>query len=472
MSWQKRSIKLILGLPLSLPIISYAVNIGDTYVQSQQNQPLNATINVTDVDPADFSVKIANPDTYRQLGLSKDTDINVRFEPTSSNGGKIVMTTTQPVASPFTDVVLDINNKGDVKTLPKTLLMPIDNSQAIITQSETSLVEIEPAPIVVGQDNQVQLPAVSAEPTIVEEPIITATPNVEQLAIDTPEITPPIQTATVEPLVEKTLNKQRTDHLVVEEKRLVYPAGATPAPLPPLTEQPIAPLQTQDKPATADEVSVATTTDNTAQTDGSTVTYVIQRNDNLWTIANQLAKQNNKNVNDMMKEIVEANPMAFKNNDPSKLQVNAELEIPKYEVMPSQLGAKSANEARQTAKKQTTAKKSSKKDSYKATKPKHTTTTVKKQTVKKPTTRKKSEMQIIAPSQTAGSAQGSKKGSNQGSGTTPVVNQVQQKRQATAQKASKVSSLNQSLMDAEKRLKMQNAKLAQLEQRLKELNKK
>lgn len=202
------------------------------------------------------------------------------------------------------------------------------------------------------------------------------------------------------------------------------------------------------------------------------MTYVIQRNDNLWTIANQLAKQNNKNVNDVMKEIVEANPTAFKNNDPSKLQVNAELEIPKYEVMPSQLGAKLANEARQTAKKQTTAKKSSKKDSYKATKPKHTTTTVKKQTVKKPTTRKKSEMQIIAPSQTAGSAQGSKKGSNQGSGTTPVVNQVQQKRQATAQKASKVSSLNQSLMDAEKRLKMQNAKLAQLEQRLKELNKK
>lgn len=466
MSWQKRSIKLILGLPLSLPIISYAVNIGDTYVQSQQNQPLNATINVTDVDPADFSVKIANPDTYRQLGLSKDTDINVRFEPTSSNGGKIVMTTTQPVASPFTDVVLDINNKGDVKTLPKTLLMPIDNSQAIITQSETSLVEIEPAPIVVGQDNQVQLPAVSAEPTIVEEPIIATTSNIEQPVVETPAVTPPIQTA--EPLVEKTLNKQRTDHLVVEEKRLVYPAGATPAPLPPLTEQPIAPLQTQDKPATADEVSVATTTDNTAPTDGSTVTYVIQRNDNLWTIANQLAKQNNKNVNDVMKEIVEANPTAFKNNDPSKLQVNAELEIPKYEVMPSQLGAKSANEARQTAKKQTTAKK----DSYKATKPKHTTTTVKKQTVKKPTTRKKSEMQIIAPSQTAGSAQGSKKGSNQGSGTVPVVNQVQQKRQATAQKASKVSSLNQSLMDAEKRLKMQNAKLAQLEQRLKELNKK
>lgn len=456
MSWQKRSIKLILGLPLSLPIISYAVNIGDTYVQSQQNQPLNATINVTDVDPADFSVKIANPDTYRQLGLSKDTDINVRFEPTSSNGGKIIMTTTQPVASPFTDVVLDINNKGDVKTLPKTLLMPIDNSQAIITQSDTSLVEVEPAPIVVGQDNQVQLPTVSAEPSVVNEPIITATPILET------------------PVAEQTLNEQRTDHLTVKEKRLIYPAGATPIPLPPLKEQPIAPLQAQDNSAITDETvnTTDTVTDNSTQTDGSTVTYVIQRNDNLWMIANQLAKQNNKNVNDVMKEIVDANPTTFKNNDPSKLQVNAELEIPKYEVMPSQLGAKSANEAHQTAKKQTTAKKSNKKDSYKATKPKHTTTTVKKQTVTKPANRKKSEMQIIAPSQTAGSTQGSKKGNNQGSGSAPVVNQVQQKRQATAQKASKVSSLNQSLVDAEKRLKMQNAKLAQLEQRLKELNKK
>lgn len=48
MSWQKYSVHLVLGFPLSLPIVAYAVNIGDTYVQTQQNQPLNASINVSD----------------------------------------------------------------------------------------------------------------------------------------------------------------------------------------------------------------------------------------------------------------------------------------------------------------------------------------------------------------------------------------------------------------------------------------
>ena len=50
--------------------------------------------------------------------------------------------------------------------------------------------------------------------------------------------------------------------------------------------------------------------------------------------------------------------------------------------------------------------------------------------------------------------------------------QVQQKRQATAQQATKVNKLNQDLVGAENRLKIQNTKLAQLEKRLKELNKK
>ena len=76
MSWQKYSVHLVLGFPLSLPIVAYAVNIGDTYVQTQQNQPLNASINVSDINPRTFSVTVAQADVYRQLGLSKDAYIS------------------------------------------------------------------------------------------------------------------------------------------------------------------------------------------------------------------------------------------------------------------------------------------------------------------------------------------------------------------------------------------------------------
>lgn len=482
MSWQKRSIQLILGLPLSLPIVSYAINIGDTYVQSQQNQPLNASINVTDINPATFSVKIANPDTYRQLGLSKDTDISVRFEQTSSNGGKIVLSSSQPVNSPFADVVLNVENEGSSKTLPKTLLMPINNTQTMVTQSNAELIDVEPAPIIIGQHNQIDLPKVNED--IKPKPPVSVTPKTEVIAqVNNVE---PIQAPvdSVEPVLEQTLNAQSTENLKLKETRRIYPAGTTFESLPPLTEKPEETLQaikkdpvkpTKTKPVEAQPQP------NEQTTPSDTVIYVIQRNDNLWTIANQLAKKNNKNVNTVMKEIIAANPNAFPNNDPSKLRVNMELEVPRYEVMPSELGAKSATDAKQetderetasTSKgktvgtKQTTAKKTTKTTKH--------TTVHKQPTTKKPTqttARKKSEMQIIAPSQKAGSAQGSHK-TSKGAGTAPVVAQVEKKRQITAQKATKVSTLNQSLVDAEKRLKMQNAKLAQLEQRLKELNKK
>lgn len=474
MSWQKRSIQLILGLPLSLPIVSYAINIGDTYVQSQQNQPLKASINVTDVSPESFSVKIATPDAYRQLGLSKDADIAVHFEQTSSNGGKIILTTNQPVTTPFTDVVLNIENNGSSKTLPKTLLMPISN-ETIVTQSNTSLIEMEETPIIIGQTNQLDLPVTTqlthetvavntSEATTIEQPTFVAIQSKPTVAQN------------IEPIREKTLNAHETLTLKVEETRKVYPAGTVIEPLPPLKEKPEETLQAIQKPTPTkppvkpveQPVQGTTTNDN----DKDTVVYVIQRNDNLWTIANQLAKRNNKNVNTVMKEIIAANPNAFPNNDPSKLRVNMELTIPRYEVMPSALGVKSATDAKQesdssdkssSTSKPTTVKKTQKTSSQTGKTSSKTTTA---------NSRKKSEMQIIAPSQKAGSAQGSNKGSNKGSGSVPVVAQVEKKRQTTAQKATKVSNLNQSLVDAEKRLKLQNAKLAQLEQRLKELNKK
>lgn len=471
MSWQKRSIQLILGLPLSLPIVSYAVNIGDTYVQSQQNQPLNASINVSDINPESFSVKLATPDAYRQLGLSKDADISVRFEPTSSNGGKIILTTNQPIASPFTDVVLNIENNGSSKTLPKTLLMPMSN-ESVVTQSNTSLIEMEETPIVIGQTNQVNLPVTSNQPISSNSHENVTTSVIAQSHTKVPVEQPNLA------VTEQTLNVQSTETLKLKETRRVYPAGTMPEPLPPLKEKPVAPLQAQTKPEPKKSVQPKTpehTEETTAPTD--TVIYVIQRNDNLWTIANQLAKKNNKNVNTVMKEIIAANPNAFPNNDPNKLRINMELEVPRYEVMPSELGVKSALEAKKDSQSEQPKTGSNKHTTVKNTTktPKHQNTGKATGSHKKPnytTVRKKSEMQIIAPNQKSGSAQGGHKTAGKGSGSVPVVAQVEKKRQVTAQKATKVSNLNQSLVDAEKRLKMQNAKLAQLEQRLKELNKK
>ncbi len=483
MSWQKYSVHLVLGFPLSLPIVAYAVNIGDTYVQTQQNQPLNASINVSDINPRTFSVTVAQADVYRQLGLSKDADIQIKFVPTSSNGGQIVLTTKRAINAPFTDVVLNITENGVTKTLPKTLLMPIDSAQKITTQANTTALKSPAQNIVIGSANPVQLPVMSPDP-LPMQPITLPSTTINQLP-NLPTTGMPVGAAPV------ALASENSDYLRIQETRTVrtvQPNGAAYNPAVPQTQNPI-PTSAADNQLPSPAASYGNQSldkskskysAKSPQIIGETTTYTLQRNDNLWTIASNIAAANRKDIDQVMADIMAANPTAFPDNDPSKLVANTQLQIPKYKVVPSQIGIKSANKARQqyrqnkrrvASKKSVIAPKSAAKQP--AT-PKTTKKTLKAQKPPRPyAATKKSEMTIIAPSHTNGSVQGQSTKNKVSKGmSSQVAAQVQQKRQATAQQATKVNKLNQDLVGAENRLKIQNTKLAQLEKRLKELNKK
>ena len=481
MSWQKYSVHLVLGFPLSLPIVAYAVNIGDTYVQTQQNQPLNASINVSDINPRTFSVTVAQADVYRQLGLSKDADIQIKFVPTSSNGGQIVLTTKRAINAPFTDVVLNITENGVTKTLPKTLLMPIDSAQKITTQPNTTAFQSPAQNIVIGSANPVQLPVMSPDPMPMQ-PITLPSTTINQL----PNLPTTGMPAGAAPM---TLASENSDYLRIQETRTVRairPNGTVYNPAVPQPQNPI-PTNTADNqlpsPAAiygnqpsdkSKSKSKFKYSAKNPQIIGETTTYTLQRNDNLWTIASNIAAANRKDVDQVMADIIAANPTAFPDNDPTKLVANTPLQIPKYKVVPSQIGIKSANKARQQYrqnKKRVPSKKSAAKQ---PTTLKTTKKTLKAQKTPRPyAATKKSEMTIIAPNHTNGSVQGQSTKNKVSKGmSSQVAAQVQQKRQATAQQATKVNKLNQDLVGAENRLKIQNTKLAQLEKRLKELNKK
>lgn len=487
MSWQKYSVHLVLGFPLSLPIVAYAVNIGDTYVQTQQNQPLNASINVSDINPRTFSVKVAQADVYRQLGLSKDADIQIKFVPTSSNGGQIVLTTKRAINAPFTDVVLNITENGVTKTLPKTLLMPIDSAQKITTQANTTAFQSPAQNIVIGSANPVQLPVMSPDPMSMQ-PITLPSTTINQL----PNLPTTAMSAGAAPM---TLSSENSDYLRIQETRTVrtvQPNGTVYTQAMPQTQNPIQTNDTDNQlpsPAASygnqpldksKSKSKSKYGAKNPQIIGETTTYTLQRNDNLWTIASNIAAANRKDVDQVMADIMAANPTAFPDNDPTKLVANTQLQIPKYKVVPSQIGIKSANKARQqyrqnkqriAGKKSVIAPKSAAKQP--AT-PKTTKKTLKAQKTPRPyAATKKSEMTIIAPNHTNGSVQGQSTKNKVSKGmSSQVAAQVQQKRQATAQQATKVNKLNQDLVGTENRLKIQNTKLAQLEKRLKELNKK
>lgn len=484
MSWQKYSVQLVLGFPLSLPIVAYAVNIGDTYVQTQQNQPLNASINVSDINPRTFSVKVAQADVYRQLGLSKDADIQIKFIPTSSNGGQIVLTTNRAINAPFTDVVLNITENGVTKTLPKTLLMPIDSAQKITTQANTTALQSPAQNIVIGSANPVQLPVMSPDP-IPMQPITLPSTTINQL----PNLPTTGMQVGAAPM---TLASENSDYLRIQETRTVrsvQPNGTVYTPAVPQTQNPIQTNAADNQlpsPAASygnqpSDKSKFKYSAKNPKIIGETTTYTLQRNDNLWTIASNIAAANRKDVDQVMADIMAANPTAFPDNDPTKLVANTQLQIPKYKVVPSQIGIKSANKARQQYrqnKRRVASKKSVRAPKSAAKQPatlKTTKKTLKAQKTPRPyAATKKSEMTIIAPNHSNGSVQGQSTNNNKlGKAMSfQVAAQVQQKRQATAQQATKVNKLNQDLVGAENRLKIQNTKLAQLEKRLKELNKK
>ena len=480
MSWQKYSVQLVLGFPLSLPIVAYAVNIGDTYVQTQQNQPLNASINVSDINPRTFSVTAAQADVYRQLGLSKDADIQIKFVPTSSNGGQIVLTTKRAINAPFTDVVLNITENGVTKTLPKTLLMPIDSAQKITTQANTTALQSPTQNIVIGSANPVQLPVMSPDPMPMQ-PITLPSTTINQL----PNLPTTGMPAGAAPMTQASEN---SDYLRTQETRTVrsvQPNGTVYNPAVPQTQNPIQTSAADNQmpsPAASygnqplDKSKSKYSAEN-PQIIGETTTYTLQRNDNLWTIASNIAAVNRKDIDQVMADIMAANPTAFPDNDPSKLVANTQLQIPKYKLVPSQIGIKSANKARQQYrqnKRRVASKKSVIAPKSAAKQPATPKTTLKAQKTPRPyAATKKSEMTIIAPNHTNGSVQGQSTKNKVSKGmSSQVAAQVQQKRQATAQQATKVNKLNQDLVGAENRLKIQNTKLAQLEKRLKELNKK
>ncbi|MEN6670432.1 peptigoglycan-binding protein LysM [Psychrobacter sp. B38] len=149
-----RAISMALLCSISYAALSSSANaatIGKTVVTSAQHEPLVASIVVTDIRAADFSASLANSAIYQQMGLTQTDSMTVRFRPTSATSGQVVITTSKPVSKPFADVVLTINDKGQRNVIPKTLLMPLNDSLPIKT----------PKSIVTGAAKP-NLPSVSA----------------------------------------------------------------------------------------------------------------------------------------------------------------------------------------------------------------------------------------------------------------------------------------------------------------------
>jgi len=202
--------------------------------------------------------------------------------------------------------------------------------------------------------------------------------------------------------------------------------------------------------------------------------YTVQRNDNLWVIAKEIAEKNNIDVQTVMKEIQAQNPDAFINKNVDQLKADAQLSLPNYDVLPSQQKLEAAISAQKqyrstptkpVKKKPVASKSASKAESVKAAK------NTAKPAVTKTKILPKAQFSVLAPGH-EGRADGTKTkaGMTTGNGlSTDVLTILKSSRQSTASQAKQLAKTNGTLDSYTRKLQLQNQKLAELQARLKKL---
>lgn len=569
-----------------------AATIGKTVVISAQHEPLVASIMVTDIENTDFSASLANSAIYQQMGLTPTDSMNVRFHPTSATSGQVFITTTKPMSKPFADVVLAINDGNQRNVIPKTLLMPLNDSLPIATSknivtgakkpnlpvvSTTNAQPLTvrkgaPPPLLSSDSSKSTLKATSAERTV-------QSPNIRVPVIQTPSIQasssqiPSAQATTIssglptavatttqsnittyapsrlkngrlnnpinrennsvmavanndnntaltassnsKPYATSETDKQ-FDILNIQITRQIQPKSKSDTDM--MVAIPMAPknpipyevaLTSNNKavvPNNGNSINsiVATTPLNSMQPNSnalqqavtpkasvaakntssqvlatsdksasSEINYTVQRNDNLWVIAQQIAEKNNIDVQTVMKEIQTQNPDAFINKNANQLKADAQLSLPNYDALPTQQKLEAAISAQKpyraantpVAKKPTASNPVSEGANTQATK--HT---------EKPATTKtqflpKAQFSVLAPGH-EGSADGTKTkaGMVTGNGLSmEVLDLLKSSRQSTASQAQQLSKTSGTLESYTRKLQLQNQKLAELQARLKKL---
>ncbi|MDV2860409.1 peptigoglycan-binding protein LysM [Psychrobacter sp. CAM01] len=238
-----------------------------------------------------------------------------------------------------------------------------------------------------------------------------------------------------------------------------------------------APSQPSTNNQTAPTNHVAADSIVDAQTQSTTsVQYQVQRNDSLWIIAQQIAQENNVDIQTVMKQIQSQNPNAFINKNADQLKADAKLNLPNYDVLPSQQALEAAISAQKQKYRRRintpVAQPAPKAKPHKAKAQNNSAPAAKPQ--KKPTITKtlpRAQFSVLAPGHN-GNADGTQTKSAAATGnglSTDILATLKASRQAAASQAQSLSKTSSALDSYTRKIQLQNQKLAELQARLKKL---
>lgn len=504
-----------------------AATMGKTVITSAQHEPLSASIVVNDIQTPDFSASLADPTLYQQMGLTPTDSMTVRFQPTSATSGQVFITTTKPVSKPFADIVLTINDGAQRSVIPKTLLMPLDGSLSINPSKNSVTAAKKPNLPVISSSNaqpllvtkgtppplllastEIDKPTVQGNNTVYATdqsdanrlnndgnsnnnliaPITSNTSTSPTVALNSSNAATPINDAPFKfDILNIQIIRQIQPKSVNKESNAKNSDIIVSTPMTPMSDNSLSTANTIANDTipynnnSSNSISTLGSNADISSTSpdddtGSEFNYTVQRNDNLWVIAQQIAEKNNLDVQTVMSEIQAQNPKAFINKNANQLKADAQLSLPKYDVVPSQKKIQTAiSEQRKHSrkantpviKKDTISKSASKAQTEKAQAAKRNETPAIKKTQKLPT----AQFSVLAPGHD-GSADGTKTKAGVATGnglSTDVLDILKSSRQSTADQAQRLSKTNATLGSYTKKLQLQNQKLAELQARLEKL---
>lgn len=497
-----------LGLTTLTPTISHALTLDPVNIDSSRGEPLYAEIPFRQAQSKkSINVSIAQPFESGEVAVLNEAEYahyNFYVRQNADGNGVIVITSSRAINSNVIDLTLKIEDAGQTRiqqvrgslpsridrlksSLNETVLKPryVTNDQDLKLNlpevsnlpEENQLRVANVAPPMMQKKSNTPEPSKSDNSAVVSAPSISSAPTQQvarQTNTSTKASTPstavaqsnpqPVRkdkstttTAAPSPKGELNINVTRRDASQSAPKAEPVKVEKTATPV----AQPAAKVTASSKPTTqpsepklvAEKAKTKTTTAKKVQKQSASTTtnakekHQVQANESLWGIANQISKQENIPIQQVMNQIQKHNKHAFINGNPNQLKQGAILSLDyQYQA--------------------TTPKPKATTLSTPPKKPEATTASTASPPAKKAEKQSQAHMSIVA-GDSKGTTQGSKAKGIDKKVANELTVRVRQARQSALGLQNNVRQLDRDLVAKENRIALLNARLAELEQQLK-----
>ncbi len=497
-----------LGLTTLTPTISHALTLDPVNIDSSRGEPLYAEIPFRQAQSKkSINVSIAQPFESGEVAVLNEAEYahyNFYVRQNADGNGVIVITSSRAINSNVIDLTLKIEDAGQTRiqqvrgslpsridrlksSLNETVRKPryVTNDQDLKLNlpevsnlpEENQLRVANVAPPMMQKKSNTPEPSKSDNSAVVSAPSISSAPTQQvarQTNTSTKASTPstavaqsnpqPVRkdkstttTAAPSPKGELNINVTRRDASQSAPKAEPVKVEKTATPV----AQPAAKVTASSKPTTqpsepklvAEKAKTKTTTAKKVQKQSASTTtnakekHQVQANESLWGIANQISKQENIPIQQVMNQIQKHNKHAFINGNPNQLKQGAILSLDyQYQA--------------------TTPKPKATTLSTPPKKPEATTASTASPPAKKAEKQSQAHMSIVA-GDSKGTTQGSKAKGIDKKVANELTVRVRQARQSALGLQNNVRQLDRDLVAKENRIALLNARLAELEQQLK-----